>query len=112
MKRGWGFLTTKGADGERKSVNEKAPRRADARLGACVYRFVMVKITQGTASACPPLPAAKRRGEGLRRFARPVTFGLCFFAILSIRRACFHAYRSLLHGCNRETSTVTFLLVV
>ena len=37
MKRGWGLLTMKGADGERKSVKEKAPGRVDARLGAgCV----------------------------------------------------------------------------
>lgn len=37
MKKGRGFLATKGADRERKSVKEKAPGRADARLGAgCV----------------------------------------------------------------------------
>ena len=65
MKKGRGFLTTKGADGERKSVNEKAPGLVDARLGVCVYRFVMVKITQGTASACPPRPA-EAAGRGAK----------------------------------------------
>ena len=64
LKRERGFLILKG-DFERKSVTEKAPGRADARLGACVYRFVMVKITQGTALACPPLPAAEAAGRGL-----------------------------------------------
>ena len=66
-----GFLTTKGADGERKSVKENAPGRVEARLGACVYRFVMVKITQGTASACPPAPPPQKRRGGIRAIAPP-----------------------------------------
>ena len=73
MKREREFLILKG-DFERKSVKEKAPGRADARLGACVNRFVMVKITQGTALACSPLPAAERRGgNGCNREPSPVT---------------------------------------
>ena len=76
MRRERGLLTMKGADGERKSVKEKAPGRADARLGACVYRFVMVKITQGTASACPPRPATEAAGQGIKDCAPSYTWAL------------------------------------
>ena len=37
-----GLLTMKGADGERKSVNEKAPRERMLASGLGVYRFVMI----------------------------------------------------------------------
>ena len=85
-----GFLILKG-DFERKSVNEKAPGRVDARLGASVYRSVKWGNEQGTESACPPSPpAAKRRGweNGCNREPSPVTLVLPLVAVANCLPFC------------------------